>query len=127
MLKNLCVRFSVFGCMIVALQLLPNIVWALFPPAVNRLEGDASSVPFLEYGEHILGVAIVILLLFLVNGAVPNKVHRGAPAILPPFAFFSAGLAEKVYPVSAASALFLVFHLLVTLENFPIGTAAIIL
>ena len=151
MLKNLRVRFSVFGCMIAALQMLPNIVWALFPPAVNRLEGNASSVPFLEYGEHILGVAIVVLLLFLVNGTVPNRIHRNAPAafaylaivfywfcwalyfcgiqpdaviyamvILPPAAFFSAGLAKKVYPISAASALFLVFHMLVALENFPI-------
>ncbi len=152
MLKNLRVRFSVFGFTIAALQLLPNIVWALFPPAINRLEGNASSVPLIEYGEHILGAAIVALLLFLVNFTVPNRVHRNAPAILaycgvalywlcwalyfggiqpnaviyamvslPPAAFFSAGIAEKVCPISAASALFLVFHLLVALENFPIG------
>ena len=151
MLKNLHIRFSVFGCMIAALQLLPNLIWALFPPVVNRLQGNASSVLFLEYGEHILGTAIVILLLFLVNSTVPNKIHCNVPAILaysgialywlcwvlyfcgiqpnaviyamvilPPAAFFCAGLAEKVYPISAVSALFLVFHLLVALENFPI-------
>jgi len=151
-MKNLRVRFSAFGALIAALQALPNILWALFPPAVNRLDGNASSVPFIEYGEHILGVAIVILLLFLVNKTVPNKLHRSAPAmisyaaialywlcwalyftgvqlnavlyamvLLPPAAFFCAGLAERVWPVSAASAVFLVFHLLVALENFPLG------
>jgi len=149
-MKNLRLRFSYFGALVVALQALPNILWALFPPAVNRLEGNASSVPFIEVGEHILGVAIVILLLFLVNKTVPNRLHRGAPAIvsytaialywlcwalyfagaqpnvviyamvaLPPVAFFCAGLAEKVWPISAASAAFLVFHMLVALENFP--------
>ena len=150
-MKNLRLRFSYFGALIVALQALPNIIWALFPPAQNRLEGNVSSVPFVEYGEHILGVAIVILLLFLVNKTVPNKLYRNAPAItsytaialywlcwgfyfagiqnnavlypmviLPPVAFFCAGLAGNVWPISTASAVFLVFHLLVALENYPI-------
>ncbi|MCL2508733.1 MAG: hypothetical protein FWF05_06115 [Oscillospiraceae bacterium] len=151
-MKNLSIRFSYYGTLIVLLQSLPNIIWALFPPSLNRLEGNASSVPFIEYGEHILGVAIVILLLFLVNKTAPNKILRSAPAIasyaaialywlcwalyfagvqpnaviyamvvLPPAAFFCAGLAEKVWPVSAASAVFLAFHLAVALENFPLG------
>ena len=150
-MKNLRIRFSYFGTLIVAAQALPNIIWALFPPAQNRLEGNVSSVPFIEYGEHILGVLIVILLLFLVNKTMPNKLHRSAPAIvsyiaialywlcwgfyfagvqsnivlypmviLPPVAFFCAGLAGKVWPTSAASAVFLVFHMLVALENFPL-------
>jgi hypothetical protein len=49
----------------VALQALPNIVWTLFPPSIDPLAGNASTIPLIEYGEHILGVAIVILLLFL--------------------------------------------------------------
>jgi drug/metabolite transporter (DMT)-like permease len=108
-------------------------------------------VPFIEYGEHVLGVTIVILLLFLVDktqkrnipqngwaiaafiaialywlcwalyfsGIQPNPVIY-AMVILPPIAFFSAGAAEKVWPISAVSIVFLVFHLLVALENFPI-------
>ena len=151
-MKDLRIRFSLYGALIVALQSLPNIIWALFPPAVNRLEGNASSIPFIEYGEHILGVAIVILLLFLVNKTVANRIHRNhtaiagfiaitlywlcwalcfsriqpnavlyAMVILPPVAFFCAGLAEKVWPISAASAVFLVFHMAVALENYPIG------
>jgi len=155
-MKNLRIRFSYFGVLIVALQAFPNIIWALFPPALNRLEGNASSVPFIEYGEHILGVAIVVLLLFLVNKTVPNKFHRTALAIisyiaialywlcwamyfagvqynavlypmvlLPPLAFFCAGLTEKVWPISAASAAFLVFHTMVALENYPMGGLAI--
>ena len=151
-MKNLHIRFSLYGMLIVAMQSLPNVIWALFPPGINRLEGNASSLPFIEYGEHVLGVTIVVLLLFLMNKAVPNRIHRNAPAIagfaaitlywlcwvlyfaeiqsnaviytmvvLPPIAFFCAGLAGKVWPVSAASVLFLVFHLAVALENFPIG------
>jgi len=150
-MKNLCVRFSTYGLLIVVLQSLPNIAWALWPPTPNALKGNASSIPFIEYGEHILGVAIMILLLFLANKTQTQKIPRSgfmvagfvaialywlcwvlyfagvqpnpviyAMVILPPIAFFNAGVAKKVWPISAASTLFLVFHLLVALENFPI-------
>ncbi|MDR1676245.1 MAG: hypothetical protein LBR86_07245 [Tannerella sp.] len=150
-MKNLRIRFSPFGFLTVLLGSLPNIVWALFPPSLDRLKGNASSVPFIEYGEHVLGVAIVILFLFLVNGTQRQIIPHGrltvvtfasialywfcwilyfcgiqpnpliyAMVVLPPVAFFCAGVAEKVYPVSAASVLFLVFHLTTALENFPI-------
>ena len=149
---NLRIRFSLYGLLIVILQALPNILWALWPPVPNALEGNASSVPFIEYGEHILGVTIVIMLLFLVNKTHTRIIPMGswaiatliaialywfcwtlyftgtqpypviyAMVILPPAAFFSAGVAEKVWPISAASVIFLIFHLLVALENFPIG------
>ena len=52
-MKKLRIGFSLYGLPIALLQALPNIVWALFPPAVNTLEGNASSIPFIEYGEHI--------------------------------------------------------------------------
>ena len=149
--KPLTLRFSLFGFLIVAAQSFPNIIWALFPPEMNRLEGNASSILFIEYAEHILGVAIVVSFLFLANKTQPNTFPRGAWAItayvavaaywgcwiiyfmgiqpdlliysmvaLPPIAFFSAGVAEKVWPIPAISAAFLVFHLLVAAENFPI-------
>ncbi|MBT9171840.1 MAG: hypothetical protein DDT21_00214 [Syntrophomonadaceae bacterium] len=151
-MKNIRIRFSPYGLLIVALQSLPNVIWALWPPTPNALEGNASSVPFIEYGEHILGVAVVILLLFLVDKTQTQKIPHGnwaiagfiaialywlcwvlyfagiqpnpviyAMVILPPVAFFSAGVAEKIWPISAVSAVFLVFHLLVALENFPLG------
>jgi len=155
-MKNLKLGFSAFGLLVAALQGLPNILWALHPPVPDALEGNASSVPFIEYGEHILGVAIVILLLFLVNGRGKRKsIPPGVPAILcfaaialywacwalyyagiqpnpviyamvllPSAAFFFAGVAEKVYPISAVSAVFLVFHAMVALENFPLRGAA---
>ena len=151
-MKNIRIGFSAFGLLVAALQALPNIVWALFPPTPDALNGNASSSPFIEYGEHILGVAIVVLLVFLVNRRNTYKlVPRGVPAIicfaaialywgcwalyyagiqanpvlyamvlLPVTAFFLAGVAEKVYPISAVSAAFFVFHALVALENFPI-------
>lgn len=152
-MKNLRIGFSLYGLIIVMLQSLPNIVWALFPPALNTLEGNTSSVPFIEYGEHILGVVIVVLLLFLVCRGQEKAVPKNKAAIigfvaialywlcwvlyfcsvqplpviyamvaLPPAAFFCAGIAEKVYPISAVSVVFLAFHLTVALENFPIIT-----
>lgn len=150
-MKNLTFGFSIFGFLIVVLQLLPNIFWALFPPAVNSLEGNASSMLFIEYGEHILGVSIVILLSFLINKTQTKKIPNGkltiisfaaialywicwllyfckiqplfiiySMVILPPFAFFCAGIAEKVYLISVLSVVFLMFHLYVAIENFPI-------
>jgi len=151
-MKNIKIGFSAFGLLVAALQALPNIAWALFPPTPNALNGNASSNPFIEYGEHILGVAIVILLVFLVNRRNTYKlVPAGIPTIvcfaaialywgcwalyyagiqatpviyamvlLPVTAFFFAGVAEKVTPISAVSAAFLAFHALVALENFPL-------
>ena len=151
-MRKLRIGFSLYGLIITALQALPNVIWALFPPAVNRLAGNASSVPFIEYGEHILGAAIVILLLFLVRRGKERRMPKGKAAAaayaaiglywvcwmlyfcavqplpiiyamcaLPPVAFFCAGIAERVYPVSAVSAAFFAFHLLVALENYPVG------
>ena len=150
-MKNLRIGFSLYGLIIVTLQALPNIVWALFPPAVNTLEGNASSIPFVEYGEHILGVAIVVLLLFLVSKGQEKTIPKGGftiasfvaialywlcwvlyfstvqplpviytMVVLPPVAFFCSGIAEKVYPISAVSVMFLGLHFVVALENFPI-------
>jgi len=151
-MTNLRIRFSLYGLMIVTLQALPNILWALWPPTPNALEGNASSVPFIEYGEHVLGVAIVIMLLFLVNKTQTRKIPTSswaiaslvaialywlcwtlyfagiqpypviyAMVILPPVAFFSTGIVEKVWPISVTSAMFLIFHIMVAFENFPIG------
>ena len=150
-MKKLRIGFSLYGLIIVMLQAIPNIIWALFPPAVNSLEGNASSVPFIEYGEHILGMAIVMLLILFVRKGQEKTIPKTgfaiaafilialywlcwilyfssvqplpviyAMVILPPVAFFCAGVAEKVYPISVASAIFLVFHLFVALENFPV-------
>ena len=150
-MKNLRIGFSLFGLIIVALQALPNIIWAIFPPSVNALSGNASKILFIEYGEHILGVSIVVMLIFLVVKGRERTIPRGAftyvslgaialywlcwvlyycavqptPVIyamvaLPPIAFCCAGVAERVYPIAAASILFLVFHLAVAMENFPI-------
>jgi hypothetical protein len=152
LVEKLTFRFSLFGALIVALQSLPNILWAVFPPGVNRLAGNASSSAFIEYGEHILGVLIVVMLLFLANKTQPNQLPRGgwaaaayaaiavywccwalyfagvqpnwviyAMVVFPPISFFSAGMAEKVWPIPVASGIFLLFHLLVALENFPIA------
>jgi len=150
-MKNLRLGFSLYGVIIAVLQMIPNIIWALFPPSKNRLEGNVSSNMIIEYGEHILGVSIIILLIFLVVKGQEFKLPKNKWAhfsyigiaiywlcwvlyfmhiqylpiiylmvIIPPIAFFFAGMAEKVYPISILSLIFLFFHLSVALENFPI-------
>lgn len=146
------IGFSPYGFLIVALQSLPNILWALRPPVPDVLKGNASSVPFIEFGEHILGVTAVILLVFLVNRKQMQRIPHGgwmvagflsialywlcwvayfagiqptpiiyAMVILPPVAFFCAGVAQRTWPVPVISVVFLAFHLLVAFENFPLG------
>jgi len=150
-MKNLRLGFSLYGVIIAVLQMIPNIVWALFPPSKNRLEGNVSSNMIIEYGEHILGVSIIILLIFLVVKGQEFKLPKNKwshlsyigigiywicwilyfmhiqylpiiylMVVIPPLAFLFAGLAEKVYPISIISLVFLFFHLSVALENFPI-------
>lgn len=151
MLRNVRIGFSKFGFMVAALQLLPNVFWVLFPPAQNVLTANSSTVPVLEYGEHILGISIVIFLVFLVPrqegapvfGRFTAKLSLAAIAlcwlgwvlyyigiehnaliyamvVLPPIAFFLAGLAQRIRLISVLSLVFLVFHFAVTLENFPL-------
>ncbi|MDR1152261.1 MAG: hypothetical protein LBK72_07280 [Bifidobacteriaceae bacterium] len=151
-MSNLRIGISLYGLSIVVLQALPNILWRLFPPSVDSLDGNSSSVPFIEYGEHILGVVTVVTLVILIQRGHEKEFPRGKAAIaayaaiglywlcwalyfcevqplfviyamvvLPPIAFSCAGLAERVFPVSILSAVFAVFHVVVCLENFPIG------
>ncbi|HKM43433.1 MAG TPA: hypothetical protein VJZ70_05530 [Limnochordia bacterium] len=150
-MKSIRLGFSKFGFLVAFLQLLPNIVWVLFPPEPNILTANASLKPFLEYGEHVLGISIVIMLMFLVGGNDQRLIPRGKPTtlalgaillywvgwilyyagmqgnvviysmvVLPPVAFFFAGWAKKTPAISIAAMLFVVFHVLVTLENFPL-------
>ena len=150
-MKSLRIQFSLYGLLIAALQALPNVIWALWPPAKDALKGNVSSSVFVEYGEHILGIAIIVLLVFLVSTSQAKGIPKSkwtyvsfigialywlcwmlyfagvqplpviyAMVVLPPIAFFSAGVSKKVWLISAASALFLIFHMLVALENFPI-------
>lgn len=148
---NLRVRFSAFGATVAAAQLFPNLLWALFPPSPNRLAGNVSSSPFIEYGEHILGVLVVVLLVLVVNNKADHAAFFGfwgwmaygligaywvfwalyfcglqqnavlyALVVLPPGGFICAGFFKKVLLIPAVGFVFLIFHLLVALENFPL-------
>lgn len=150
-MKDVRLGFSRFGFLVAVLQLLPNVIWVLLPAEPNILTTNASVKPFLEYGEHMLGVAIIMMLLFLVGETDRELIPRGRTAtfafgaillywfcwilyyagmqgnlvlysmvVLPPVAFFLAGLAKKVSIISVTALLFVVFHVLVTLENFPL-------
>lgn len=150
-MKDIRLGFSRFGFLVASLQLLPNIIWVLFPPDPDVLTNNSSVFPLLEYSEHILGTSIVLMLLFLVGEGDHKLIPKGKQAIgsfaaivlywicwilyyaglqcnvviysmvvLPPIAFFLAGMAKKVPIISIAASLFVIFHVLVTLENFPL-------
>lgn len=83
MLRHVTLGFSKFGFLVAVLQLLPNVLWVLFPPAQDPLAGSRSSLPGLEFGEHVLGIALVVMLIFLVS-------RRESEPLIP------AGLCGKV-------------------------------
>ena len=70
-------------------------------------------------------VCVVNMLLYwlcwvLYYAGCQNNAVIYAMVLLPVIGFFSAGIAESVYPISIVSVAFLVFHIMITLENFPI-------
>ncbi len=67
------------------LQLAPNIVWMLAPPANDVLTQNSSPYPFWDIVEHTLGVLIVVSLIFVVS-----KSGRRSPAFLAVAALFLA-------------------------------------
>jgi len=76
-MKNLRIQFSLYGLLIAVLQILPNVIWALWPPSPNALKGNVSSVTFIEYGERILGIVIIVLLILLVSTSQARGIPKG--------------------------------------------------
>jgi hypothetical protein len=69
---NYTFGFSLTGLVIYLLQLAPNIVWLLRPPASNPMSRNSSPHQLLNAIEHVCGIAIVALLILVVNKtAVP--------------------------------------------------------
>jgi len=53
------------GLAAVLLVMIPNIIWAIFPPGNNPLATDVLSLPLLDILENVFRTALIILLLLL--------------------------------------------------------------
>ena len=66
-MNNYAFGFSLLGLLFYALQLLPNIIWMVKPPANNVLTQNSSPYKILNITEQGCGILTVALLILLVN------------------------------------------------------------
>ncbi len=66
-MNNYVFGFSLMGLILYALQLFPNIIWMLAPPANNILTKNSSPYPILNIIEFVFGIMTVALLILLIN------------------------------------------------------------
>ncbi len=147
-MKNYKISFSLTGLMLYALQLLPNIIWMLAPPANDVLTKNSSVYPILNIIEQVFGIMTVALLILLIN---KNKVrssklyiglailflagyyvawifyYRGvvAPwlliigiAAMPPLYFFFVGLWKRNYAALVSCVIFGITHISITCASY---------
>ncbi|MFC3749581.1 hypothetical protein [Paenibacillus sp. GCM10012306] len=147
-MKNYVLGFSLTGLLLYALQLLPNIVWMLSPPANNVLTKNSSVYPILNITEQVFGIMTVALLILLINKSSERNsaIYLGlallfligyyiawvlyyngvvAPwlliigiAAMPPLYFFFVGLWMKNYVVLIPSVIFGIAHIVITSSNY---------
>jgi hypothetical protein len=147
-MKNYGFGLSLIGLIFYALQLLPNIVWMLAPPANNVLAKNSSVYPILNIIERVSGIITVALLILLINksGGRSSNLYIGlailflavyysawifyyqgmiAPwlliigiAAMPPLYFLFVGLWMKNYAALIAGVVFGVTHITITCSNY---------
>ncbi|WP_019909544.1 hypothetical protein [Paenibacillus sp. HW567] len=142
------IQFSPVGLLFYALQLLPNIIWMLMPPANNVLSKNSSSYNILNIIEGLFGVLTVILMIFLIHkGEGSNStLYMGMAALflllyyiswifyysgvvapwlliigiasMPPLYFFFVGLWMNNYILLIPCAIFGITHIVITSMNY---------
>ncbi|WP_334074094.1 MULTISPECIES: hypothetical protein [Paenibacillus] len=147
-MKNYGFQFSLIGLLLYALQLLPNIIWKLVPPANNVLTKNSSAYNILNIIEGLFGVITVILMVVLIgkvegrnsnlyiglamlflaayyiswifyyNGVVAPWLLILGIASMPPLYFFFVGLWMKNYVLLVPCAIFGMTHILITCMNY---------
>ncbi len=147
-MKNYVLGFSLVGLGLYALQLLPNIIWMVAPPANNVLTKNSSPYPLMNIVEGtfgILTVAVLILILrkggqrgnglflglaglfllgyyvawfFYYRGVVAPWLLIGGIAAIPPLYFFFAGLWMKNYVALIPCVIFAAAHIFITCSTY---------
>ena len=141
--------FDYFGLVVFGLIMIPNVIWAFMPPAVDVLRKD-SVTPLIDIIGSVFQVLMIAGLTFIVNSQKPrlslsfsvilciaciliysgcwifyfngiavNSVIIGI-TITPCFAFIFAALERSNYLSLIPIAGFTVCHLIFTLVNFII-------
>ncbi|AWB42966.1 hypothetical protein DCC85_01125 [Paenibacillus sp. CAA11] len=147
-MSNYSLKFSLLGLLVYALQLLPNIIWKLAPPANNVLTKNSSPYNILNIIEGLFGMITVILMIVLISkgegkssslyiwlaiiflaayyiswifyysGVVSPWLLILGIAAMPPLYFFFAGLWMRNYVLLVPCAIFGVVHILITCSTY---------
>jgi hypothetical protein len=147
-MTNIVPGFSLMGLILYALQLLPNIIWAIKPPANNVLSKNSSPNPVVNTIEQVFGIATVVLLVLVVNksgergsslffglailfligyyiawvfyykGVVSPWLLIIGIAAMPPLYFFFAGLWLENYIALITCAIFGITHIAITCSTY---------
>ncbi len=147
-MRNYAFGFSLVGLGLYALQLLPNVIWMLAPPANNVLTKNSSAYPILNIIEQVLGITTVAVLILVIDkgGGRNSSLYLGAAilfllgyyvawifyyrgvvspgllilgiAAMPPLYFFFAGLWMKNYVALIPCVIFGVTHVAITCSTY---------
>ncbi|MCE7698202.1 MAG: hypothetical protein K8E24_004990, partial [Methanobacterium paludis] len=145
---NYVFGFSLMGLILYALQLFPNIIWMLAPPANNVLTKNSSAYPILNIIERVFGIMTVALLILLINkgGGINSSLYIGLAilflvgyyiawifyykgvvspwlliiglAAMPPLYFLFVGLWMENYVVLIPCVIFGITHIKITCSNY---------
>jgi hypothetical protein len=147
-IKSFNIRFSLVGLLLYGLQLLPNIIWKLAPPANNVLSQNASSSNILNFIEGFFGMVTVILMVVNIGRSIErgSNIYIGfaflflalyylswvlyysgivSPwllilgiAAMPPMYFFFSALWMNNYVLLVPCVIFGVAHIVITSSNY---------
>jgi len=145
---NYVIGFSLIGLILYVLQLSPNIIWMLAPPANNVLTKNSSPNPLMNIIEQVFGIATVALLILLINksGERNSNIYIGLAilflagyyvawifyyrgmvspwlliigiAAMPPLYFFFAEIWLENYIALMSCAIFGVAHIAITCSTY---------
>lgn len=146
--KNYRFGVSVWGLAMYGLQLFPNLIWMLFPPANDVLSRNTSPYLVLEILEKTGGVLIAVGLIFLKRVPVCHNrriflilavgflcgyyaawgcyfagmTHPwlliAGLAAMPPLAFSACAVWLRNYPVLFPCTLFAAVHIAITCQTY---------
>ena len=66
-MKKYKIGFSVKGCISFLLVMIPNIIWAIVPPAHDTLAGNNAAYPIFDVLQNICRFLIIALLVFVIH------------------------------------------------------------
>ena len=96
-MKSYKFGFSLFCLIAYFIQLLPNIVWQLFPPQNDVLATFDSPIKILNTLEWIFGILTIFILVIVVNKTYRKSENRAKKFLL------SCGILMAIYYIGFAA------------------------